>query len=59
MKEIELKLSTNYIDYNIIKLTFKGNYEIECNIRIQIYDLTFLDTFYYNIFGINFTKSVI
>jgi len=33
IKEIELKLPRSYIDCDIIKLTFKGNYEIERNVH--------------------------
>jgi len=41
---MELKLSASFINQKIIKLTLRGNYEdIECNVRTQINDLTFLD----------------
>ncbi|XP_071637538.1 uncharacterized protein [Temnothorax longispinosus] len=49
IKEIELNLPKSYIDEDIVKLTLRGNYfDIELNVRTQITDLTFLDT-YFNI----------
>jgi len=56
IKEIELKLPRSYIDCDIIKLTLKGNYdEIECNVRTQINDLTFLNM-YFNIIFLEITS---
>lgn len=49
IKEIELKLPKNFINYDIVKLTLKGNCDdIESNVRRQINDLPFLDA-YFNI----------
>ncbi|KAL6423091.1 hypothetical protein ACFW04_010522 [Cataglyphis niger] len=49
INEIELKLPSAYIDYEIIKLTVRGNFEeIERNVRTQINNLPFLDV-YFNI----------
>ena len=49
IKEIELLLTNSYIDSEIIKFTFQGNKEdIECCVRTQIKNLTFLET-YFNI----------
>ncbi|KAL6416476.1 hypothetical protein ACFW04_013431 [Cataglyphis niger] len=49
INEIELKLLSAYIDYEIIKLTVRGNFEeIEHDVRTQINNLPFLDV-YFNI----------
>ncbi|KAL6421639.1 hypothetical protein ACFW04_014557 [Cataglyphis niger] len=49
INEIELKLPSAYIDYEIIKLTVRGNFEeIERDVRTQINNLPFLDV-YFNI----------
>lgn len=51
IKEIELLLPNRYMDRDIVKLTLKGNYhDIERNVRTQINDLTFLDTYFNIIF---------
>lgn len=51
IKEIELNLPKSYVNRDIVKLTFKGNYDdIERNVRTQINDLTFLDNFFNLIF---------
>jgi hypothetical protein len=47
LKEIELHLPKNYIDTDIIRLTFRGNREdIERAVRTQINNLNFLDTYF-------------
>lgn len=51
IKEIELNLPKSYVNRDIMKLTFKGNYDdIERNVRTQINNLTFLDNFFNLIF---------
>ena len=51
IKEIELKLPINYVNREIIRLILKDNYdEIARNMRIQINNLIFLDSYFYIIF---------
>ncbi|KAL6416876.1 hypothetical protein ACFW04_012369 [Cataglyphis niger] len=51
INEIELKLPSAYIDYEIIKLTVRGNFEeIERDVRTQINNLPFLDVYFNIIF---------
>lgn len=55
IKKIELNLPKSYIDYDIVKLTLRGNYDdIERNVRTQINDLNFLDM-YFNIIFLEIT----
>lgn len=55
-KEIELHLPKAYADREIVKLTLRGNYsDIERNVRTQIKDLIFLDT-YFNIIFVELTS---
>ncbi|KYQ48646.1 hypothetical protein ALC60_12303 [Trachymyrmex zeteki] len=56
IKEIELKLPVNYVNREIIRLTLKDNYdEIAHNVRTQINDLIFLDS-YFNIIFVELTS---
>ena len=56
IQEIELKLSTSFINQEIIKLILRGNYkDIERNVCTQINDLTFLDM-YFNIIFLELTS---
>ena len=56
IQEIVSKLSTSFINQEIIKLTLRGNYEdIERNVRTHINDLIFLDT-YFNIIFLELTS---
>jgi hypothetical protein len=51
IREIELHLPKNYIDADMIKLTFRGNQQdIERVVRTQINNLTFLDTYFTIVF---------